>query len=184
MASQAWANEFSEITPTLAGRPDIRDVMSGLIATRPIPGKVLEGGNRLEIFRGILKKLVAGEISLDEAIRETAIDLAPHSSPHGENKRVFPQGWHERLVRTQLSRFYNQAVLELLSAEGMATAYVPRSSTGSSSQCSVFLVGKSHDVNQLLAGLVEAYEKGNWNSPLLKIPEHPHCSHVVRPSAP
>jgi hypothetical protein len=176
-----WANEFAEIPLILAQRVDLRDAVLILITEQPMPGKVTEGGTRLTHFREIMKLLVEGTIGLSEAYRRTELELPRLESMYGGNNRVFASGWAERLVRTQYSRFYNQAVMEQLLGEGAVSCFIPHSSDEDpSSKCSRFLAGGSHDLRRLYDRLVNSYARGNWSSEL-KVPEHPHCTHVVTP---
>jgi hypothetical protein len=126
--SDILANEFSEINSVLLQNEPLRNRVITLIENQPIAGKVTEGIPRLEAFRAIMVDLVNGNLNLNEAIQKTQIDLSPQSSAHGNNIRVFPANWDERLVRTQLSRFYNQAVMEQLLEEGETQCFVPHSS--------------------------------------------------------
>jgi hypothetical protein len=176
-----WANEFGEISTVLAERTDLRFAVLALISEQPIPGKVTEGGDRLSRFREIMKALVAGTIGLSEAHRGTEIQLPRLGSIYGSNNRVFASGWAERLVRTQYSRFYNQAVMEQLLGEGAVSCFIPHSSAeDSGSRCSRLLAGGSHDLRVLYDRLINSYANGNWTGDL-KVPEHPHCTHVVTP---
>jgi hypothetical protein len=148
---------------------------------QPMPGKVTEGGDRLARFRTLLTDLVNGAIAVDEAYRQTGLQLPRHTSPHANSNRVFPSGWEERLVRTQLSRLYNQAVLEALRDAGQNSCFVPHSSAeDAGTACSVQLAGKAHEVSVLYDRLVQSYTYGQWSSQV-KVPDHPHCTHVVRP---
>lgn len=179
----SYASDFYEIPQALLNNPAVRDYMLNLIATKRISGKVTEGGDRLDKIRSILAQLTIGELSLDEAIKSAEYQLSRHTSIHSGDNRVFASGWSERLIRTQFSRFYNQAVLETEVAKGHTECYVPPSTQEqASSQCSQMLAGKSHDVSYLLKLLVQSYEEGNWNK-TPKIPDHPHCTHVVKPVA-
>jgi hypothetical protein len=178
---EAWANEFAEIPGILTERADLREAVLVLINGQPMPGKVTEGGNRLSRFREILKALVGGEIGLAEACRRTELELPRLESIYGGNNRVFASGWVERLVRTQYSRFYNQAVMEQLLSEGAVSCFIPHSSDEDpGSKCSRFLAGSAHDLRRLYDRLINSYARGNWTNEL-KIPEHPHCTHVVTP---
>ena len=146
-----------------------------------MPGKVTEGGGRLDAFRSILLDLANGDATLDEAILRTQRDLPRHGSPHNGNNRVFPEGWAERLVRIQFSRFYNQAVLEQLRDEGAQSCFVPHSSAeDASSPCTQALAGANQSVAMLYQRLVDSYRNGKFSREP-KIPNHPHCTHVVRP---
>jgi hypothetical protein len=80
-------------------------------------------------------------------------------------------------------RYYNQAVLEALSKAGDTRCFVPHSrDEKGDSLCSQDLAGAEHDVKPLLDRLIDQYERGNWSKDVVKIPGHPHCTHVVRPS--
>lgn len=179
--SNLYANEFSDISATLAERKDLRQAVLQLIDNQPVWAKALEGGDRLTRFRTILKKLVTGEMDLIEAYQGTTVELPRDGSIHVHNNRVFPKDWAERLVRTEYSRFYNQAVMEKLLAEGNTQCFVPHSSQEKpDSKCSIYLAGRVHDLKVLYDRLIEAHSKGNYSSDL-KIPDHPHCTHVVTP---
>jgi hypothetical protein len=179
--ARVYANEFRDIASTLAENTELRDAILRLIDEQPVPGKVTEGGDRLLRFKEIMKGLVRGEIGLSEACYRTEADLPRESSIYAANNRVFPSGWPERLVRTQFSRFYNQAVLERLMSEGQTQCFVPHSSEEDrGSKCSMFLAGSAHDIRVLYNRLIESYARGNWSGDL-KIPEHPHCTHVIAP---
>lgn len=176
-----YAREFSEITAILAANAELRAAVDALAATEPMPGKVTEGGDRLLRFRPVLRDLIAGRISLDQAYQRTGQQLPRSGSPHARDNRVFAGGWEERLVRTQLSRCYNQAAIEALLAEGHAQGFVPHSSAEKpDSQCSRQLAGANHDLVILRDRLIQSYREGNWSKEP-KIPEHPHCTHVITP---
>ena len=178
---QVWANEFGEIQPTFQLRLDLQEQVVGLLS-QDMPGKVTEGGNRLELFRGILLDIVRGKLSLAEAYSETLHQLPRRTSRHAGSNRVFTDGWEERLVRTQLSRLYSQAVLEHILIGGGTRCYVPHSSAEDpTTPCSRFLAGEHHDAVALHQRLMDNYTRGRW-SPDLKIPNHPHCTHVVKPA--
>lgn len=176
-----YANEFSEILPVLSSNKVIKDAMSVLIETEKFPGKVTEGGTRLDDFRLILKDLINGKFDLEEAIRRTENNLSSSNSIHKDNNRVFAENWAERLIRIQLSRFYNQAVIEELLAKGETQGNIPHSSAEDpTSACSQNLAGSNHDLKYLHDQLIDSYSNGNFSKEL-KIPNHPHCTHVVRP---
>lgn len=184
IVSLLYANDFAEIPAALANNQPLRETMLSLIASEPIPGKVTEGGSRTETFRVIAQELALGTINVHQAIRRVEIELPRHASRHADNNRVFADGWAERLVRTQCSRFYNQAVLEQLLSRGDRECYVPHSaSEDPGSQCSQVLAGRTHSVRDLHSLLIGSYSQGQWTSSP-KIPDHPHCTHVVVPIQP
>ena len=102
-------------------------------------------------------------------------------SKYATDSRVFPSGWAERLVRIQLSRFYNQAVLEMLIEKGKTQCYVPHSKHEElNTNCSKMLAGNTHEIKELYDKLIRTYENGVYDKEV-KIPDHPHCTHVIKP---
>lgn len=179
--SFSYASNFFEISTTLIQNQPIREAMLALIADQPIVGKATEGGNRLENFRTILKNLTTGAIDIPHAIQRIKSELPSCTSVHSNNNRVFANGWAERLVYVQFSRFYNQAVLEQLASKGISQCLVPHSDfEKADSQCSIKLAGNTHSVRNLLDLLIASYGLGQFSKEP-KIPDHPHCSHVVKP---
>lgn len=178
-----YARQFSEILPALSENHELRDRVLQLIRSEPIPGKVLEGEGRTDTLRTILIDLVDGEgESLEGAVFKSEERLDRNDSVHASDNRVFASGWSERLMRTQLSRFYNQAVLlQLTENDAGAECFVPHTDIEhSASKCSAEIAGRWHQASTMLSALVENYSEGNWSKEP-KIPEHPHCSHVVAP---
>lgn len=181
--SNQYAEDFFDIPTALVMNGDLLQLVVSLIESDSIPGKVLEddSGNRLEVFRHILTELANGEIGLETAYQQTQTRLPIHTSPHSSNSRVFSDRWAERLVRTQLSRFYNQAVLKQLLEIGAENCFVPHSEAEKlSSSCTQELAGRQHLVSMLYDRLIDNYSNGNFSREV-KIPNHPHCTHVVRP---
>ncbi len=182
LSEPVFAQELSEIQGVLYSNTDLKDRVYALVESAPIAGKVTEGTDRIVRFRSILERLVAGEIDVDEAIRRTEQFLGPADSPYRGNSRVFPDGWPTRLIRTQYSRFYNQAVAEELLTRGESRCFVPHSSREDEmSPCSQLLAGKEHETKVLYDLLVKAYALGEWDDTTPKIPNHPHCTHVIAP---
>ncbi|MFV8951635.1 hypothetical protein [Serratia fonticola] len=178
-----YASDFQEIPDALHNNQPLRDSVLALIKSKKIAGKVTEGEDRLAKFKQILTDLVKGEITVDKAISLTEVTIPRLGSIHAGSNQVFATGWAERLVRTQFSRFYNQAVLESEVAKGNTECFVPPSKQEQpTSQCSQNLAGRSHDISHLLKLLVASYEDGKWDK-TPKIPDHPHCTHVVKPIA-
>ena len=176
-----YARELYEIREVLSQNDELREAVIALVEYKPIPGKATEGGDRVERFRAILKDLFNGGINFSEAYRRTEIELPRHSSKHSESNRVFASGWAERLVLIQYSRFYNQAVMEKLINEGHTECFVPHSrGEDASSPCSQHLAGGNHNLQTLYTRLKQSYERGEWTREV-KIPNHPHCTHVVTP---
>ena len=177
-----YAEDFGQILATLAANAPLSQAVKALIHGEPMPGKVTEGGNRLDRFRAVLVELTNGSLDLDAAYRRTEEMLPREESQHAQDNRVFPHDWGERLVRTQLSRCYNQAVMEELLAGDQTTCYVPHSQAEApSSSCSQRLAGSNHDLRTLYDLLISSYRDAQWSSDV-KIPNHPHCTHTVTPS--
>lgn len=181
--SQRYAKEFRDIPLVLTQNSELREAILSLVKTDPIPGKATEGGNRTDVFKGLLANFFKGKANLDITINETESSLPRALSPHSDSNRVFAKGWAERLVRTQVSRFYNQAVLQQILANGQTSCLVHHSSDESdTSNCSQLLAGTTQDPSVLLARLTTSYRDGNWTSEV-KIPDHPHCTHTVMPAS-
>lgn len=177
----SYAQDFDDIPRALAENEPLRTAALALIEKESMPGKVTEGGDRLHRLRGILRDFVDGKIQLPQAYARVDAELPRQNSVYASDNRVFAANWQERLIRTQLSRFYNQAVMEELIARGETRCYVPHSGAeASDSPCSRQLAGAHHDVSTLHQRLVESYGLGNWGREV-KIPNHPHCTHVVTP---
>ena len=94
MDSAVWANDFGEIVPTLQQRPDLRERIIGLLP-QAMPGKVTEGGDRVDRLRVILADLFEGRLALVDAYREVSCQLPRMSSIYRGNNRVFATGWEE-----------------------------------------------------------------------------------------
>ena len=110
-----------------------------LIKEKPIFGKSIKGDSRVEEFRKILGELVNGNInSLEISYTEVESRLPRSQSIYVSDNRVFASGWAERLVRTHLSRFYNQSVLEELDEGGEEECFIPSSSSSNlSPRCTI-----------------------------------------------
>lgn len=177
-----YAQNFYEIPRALQANEVLRGRMLKLIKSDPIPGKVLEGGTRCAAFRDILADYTNGIIGLDESAYQVEDRLPRSTSIYSANNRVFSRRWSERLVRTQVSRFYNQAVLLELQSQGQSHCFVPHSAyEDSDSPCLMGLAGCEHRVDHMLAGLERRYRDGNWVREESTVPNHPNCTHVVSP---
>lgn len=176
-----WANNFDEIEFTLSERDDLQRVITKLIDEDDIPGKVLEGGARITIFKEILKDLANCKITMSQAIYLTENKIPRSSSRYNTDGRVFATNWAERLLRIQLSRFYNQAAMMMLLDMGETQCYVPPTATQKpDTNCAKYLAGRIHSIKDLLDKLINSYSKGNFSKEP-KIPDHLYCSHVIKP---
>ncbi|WP_135855285.1 hypothetical protein [Halorussus salinus] len=174
-----WAEDFYEIPEAVTANEELQNNILDLVNEQPIHGKVTQGGNRTESLREILREYFRGETNLEQAFQEVSSELPRHESPHASNNQVFAKGWAERLVRTQASRFYNQAVLLLLQERGDQTCFIPHSSEEDvSSDCTQMLAGNEVEIELLLNRLRRAHVDGEWHEEVM-IPDHPHCTHTV-----
>lgn len=177
-----WAHDFYEIPESVDGNEELRDTIINLLENDPIPGKVTEGGDRIEALRGILNAVFNGNLDIWEAISQVSSELPRRESPHSANNQVFPSGWEERLIRTQISRFYNQAVLLTLVDRGHQKCFVPHSpNEDPDTPCTLNLAGQTANVGILLERLERKYRDGQWHDEIT-IPDHPHCTHAIVPA--
>lgn len=161
---------------------ELQKLVLDLTESEPITGKVMDGEGRTEALREILAEFFTDGLSLEEVYQEIQSNLSRHGSPHAHDKRVFPTGWDERLGRTQISRFYNEAVLRQLRDQGNEEVFIPHSDhEDRDSPCTLQLAGSTAEIELLLNRLHRAYRKGEYHDELM-IPEHPHCTHTVTPN--
>ncbi|MCD9491389.1 hypothetical protein GLP30_11830 [Photobacterium phosphoreum] len=177
----SYAKDFHEIPESLTNNYSLKRKALDLVQSEPIAGKVTTGGSRLEDFREILIDFFDLQIDLDAAIAETEHRLPRQHSMFSGDNRVFASGWAERLVRTQVSRFYNQAVLETIIESGSDDCFVDHSSSEQAlSKCSQQLAGANHSARVMLERIKSSYGDGEWNNER-KLPDHPHCTHTFSP---
>lgn len=176
-----YASEFSEIDQSVKNNVALKTRILCLIQDEAIPGKVTEGEGRLETLKDILNNYFNGLLDFSQAISDVELRLSRDCSQYGHDNRVFAKGWAERLIRTSVSRFYNQAVLTEIVESGSTECFIEHSSAeASSSNCSQLLAGSRQSASDMLSRLTEAYRDGQWNKEV-KIPDHPHCTHTVQP---
>lgn len=175
-----FAEEFNEILNTLIRNNNLKVLVNELIQSKPISGKALEGGEREQKFKSILIGLINGNYKLDESFTLVEQNIPKHFSVFSGSRQVFSDGWAKRLVKTNLSKFYNQAVLLTILNNGQKECFIPHSGEESRTSLCSLAAGKQYDAQTMLNRLVEAYENGNYSKDL-KIPNHPHCTHVVIP---
>ncbi len=181
--NELYANDFFEIIPVLSKNQNIKNKIIALIKSRPIGGKVIEEENRKLEFREILLKLIKGDIiDLVSAYNQVQIDIPRNASKYADNNKVFSRDWAERLVRIQLSRFYNQAVMEFLIDSGEVDCFIPHSQHEDyNTLCTKEMAGKNLKVKILYNKLIDIYENENYDRYAETIPQHPNCTHVIRP---
>ena len=178
-----YATNFYEILTALANNDEIKSIVIELIKKKHIVGKITEEQVRKKKFRIILEQLVNGEIhTLESGYNKVAINIPESTSKYEGNRRVFSRDWAERHVRTQLSRFYNQAILIFLIKAGEKKCFVPHSPTEDiSSICTIYMAGKEHEIKPIYNKLIEIYENEKWDDNPRVIPQHPNCTHVICP---
>ncbi|WP_312246481.1 hypothetical protein [Stutzerimonas nitrititolerans] len=177
-----YAKDFSEILGSISRNEKIKSRILRLIESEKISGKVTEGDGRVEALREILASYFNLQIDLNQAISDVEFKIPRHYRPHENNNRAFPQGWAERLIRTSVRRFYNQAVLMEIIESGGTECFIPHGDFESrDSNCSKYLAGSKQNASVMLERLLSAYRDGNWTNDL-KIPDHPHCTHTVQPA--
>ena len=181
--SESYASNFYEIIPVLSENHNLKNKIIALIETRPIMGKAVEEENRKNELRKVLLKLVTGDIEdLDSAYNQVKINLSRNTSKYADSNRVFSKDWAERLVRIQLSRFYNQAVMEMLIDSGEEDCFIPHSKyEANDTICFKEMAGKNHKVKSIYDKLIDIYENENYDRHPRAIPQHPNCTHVIRP---
>jgi len=176
-----YASEFNEILTALSNNSTLRTKVIGLIETKPINNKAIEEKEREEKFKSILKTLVNRDIlGLEYTYTKISENIPASESKYANNPSVFSKDWEEKLVRTHLSRFYNHAVLEELQENGKLECFIPSAESEFQNFSCMHAKDTTCNINELLQNLIDHYEFGK-NNASLKIPEHPHCNHVVRP---
>lgn len=176
-----WAQDFFEISDAVNNNSELEERILDLVETEPIHGKAIEGGGRTDALREILTQFFNGEIELREAYAAVSTELPRRESPHSGNNQVFSRGWEERLIRTQGSRFYNQAVLQLLLEGGEEECRVPHSDhEDPDTKCTLILAGGTEETEVLLERLERTYSRADYHDEV-KIPNHPHCTHTITP---
>lgn len=177
-----YAKDFSGIAGSVSSNPALQARIVSLIQNEKIPGKVTEGDGRVESLREILTSYFQGQMSFHQTISDVEFKIPRHYSAHENNNRVFPNGWAEKLIRTSISRFYNQAVLMEIIESGGTECFIAHSESESSdSNCSKYLAGSKQSAPIMLDRLLSSYRDGNWNNEV-KIPDHPYCTHTVQPA--
>ena len=178
-----WAQDFYEIQNAVGENAKLQSKIVELVNNEPIHGKAIEGGDRIEALRNILISFFEGQTELEEAFRRVSSELPRQESPYARNNRVFADGWDKRMVRTQASRFYNQATLLILKEHGDQTCFIPHSSQEKAdSACTNKLAGNNAEIDILLDRLERTYGQADYHNEV-KVPNHPHCTHTIVPSS-
>lgn len=176
-----WATYYDEIADAVAANDDVRSHALRLIPQEPIQAKSLDGGTRTNDFRDILTEIFKGNIDQDAAEERVWATLPPSESPHHGNKQLFHKQWAERLLRSQVGRFYNQSVMELLDEQGETDCYVPKSPRQyQDSKCTQLLAGRQQPLGELLKYLYLQQREEKWEEGVT-IPGHANCTHTVVP---
>ena len=180
IGDMAYAEDFYGIPEVLRTNSSIKNRFISLVNEKSIHGKSVDGQGRVDDLKSILVQIAIGELELEDSYDEVESKLARDHSPYSKDNRTFSSRWAERLVRTQLSRFYNQSVLELLIESGESSCYVPNSvHEKPESKCSSELAGQNHSCKALLNRLEATYEDADYSDRSPKVPNHPYCTHVI-----
>ena len=176
-----YAQDFYEIPEAVEQNSNLQERILQLLEDEPIPGKATEGGDRLKNLRGLLTEFFEVDRSIEECIQGISEELPRHESRYSTDNRVFASSWDERLARTQISRFYNQGVLQTLKENGQERCFIPHSEhEDADSSCTIQLADSTAEVDILLDRLHRSYRDGEWHDEVM-IPDHPHCTHTVTP---
>ncbi|MGV8162478.1 MAG: hypothetical protein ACP5N2_04075 [Candidatus Nanoarchaeia archaeon] len=177
-----YASEFCEIQTALTNNASLRKRTVDLIKIKQIHNPTIEEEDRLKIFRDILVDFVTGEIlSLDFTYARVEQKLPKIESKYAKDNKIFTKHWKEHLVKTQLSRFYNHAVLEELAENNYKECFIPPAESAFHNYACMHSTNAKCDVQELLQNIIDHYELNKENIHLI-LPEHPDCAHVVAPA--
>jgi hypothetical protein len=119
ITTEVWATGHADLLETLVNRSELKRLMLHLIATERILEPELETPHRLGEFRRLLTAFLRDRSS-DLTLVATRLEsrLSPQDAVYRHSAGLFEPGWGARLLRRQLLRFYNQAVLRTLTDDG------------------------------------------------------------------
>jgi hypothetical protein len=116
--SEVWATDHTDLLETLAQRSDLKRLMLHLIATERILEPELEAPQRVQEFRRLLTQLLRERDDVAWIASQLEERLSSRDAVYRQDAMLFEPGWAGRVVRRQLLRFYNQAVLMTLTDHG------------------------------------------------------------------
>ena len=179
---EKYAKEFSEIKDCIVINKKIKQRMIKLINIKRIYGYVVEEENRERELKLILEKFCNNdEYLLNNGVTEIREKITRSESKYSNNNNVFRKTWENQLLKNQISRFYNQAVLEILHDEGDEKFFVyPSKDQDPSGKCSIKFINKEWSINEILVNIERNYDEGKYDNSF-KLPEHVNCSHVASP---
>lgn len=176
-----FASFYDEIPAAVETNEKLQARILELVADKPIHGKAVQGDGRVKALRELLVEFFEGGLTFDELYRAIAQELPRRESPHARDNRTFSSDWNERLGRTHVNRFYNQAVLENLQEHDENACFVPHSPTEDrDSSCTQKFAGREVEVDLLLGRLDRIYDEADYSAGTT-IPGHPNCTHTVVP---
>ena len=178
----SWANYFFEVPDALAANDEVRETSVELVDSEPIHAKAVEGGDREEQFREILRAFLETDLTYVEAKERVRTELPRSESPHShETSTTFNKQWVDRLVRSEGNRFYNHAVLLVLQDSGEEWCYIPSfDDEDRQKKCTRLLAGTEQSVDEMLENMRRAYRNEEWDS-FPRIPYKPNCRHTITP---
>lgn len=174
-----WAENFYEIIKALRINKYLLENVKRLITTREIIGMSLADSSRKKLFKNILSDLSDGNIGLEESYNLLEYNNNQKLSVFCRPSTICANDWRERLIRINLSKFYNQAVLLYILNRGEKICFIPHSKYERCNQCSS-MAGKVYDALDMLIKIENVYEKKIFHKEF-KIPAHPYCTHVIMP---
>ncbi|WP_233565581.1 hypothetical protein, partial [Halorubrum sp. Atlit-26R] len=161
-----WANSFFEVPDALAENDEVREISVELVDSEPIHAKAVEGGDREEQFREILRAFLGTDLTYEEATERVRTELPRSESPHShETSTTFNKQWVDRLVRSEGNRFYNHAVLLVLQDSGEERCYIPSfDDEDRQKKCTSLLAETEQSVDEMLENMRRAYRDEEWGS--------------------
>lgn len=178
----AWANHFFEVPDALAANDKVRETSIKLVGSEPIHAKAVEGGDRKDRFREILRAFLDTDLTYAEAKERVRTDLPKSGSPYShETSTTFNEQWVDRLVRSEGNRFYNHAVLLVLQDSGEDRCFIPSfDDENPQKKCTRLLAGTEQSIDEMLENMRRAYRNEEWGS-FPRIPYKPNCRHTITP---
>ena len=72
--------------------------------------------------------------------------------------------------------------MEILIESGKEDCFIPHSQYEDyDTLCTTEMAGRNHKVKLLYNKLIDVYENENYDRYVITIPQHPNCTHVIRP---
>lgn len=174
---QNYASAYSEIDSAISTNIAVKNEMLRLLSSIPqLAGKALQVQNNSSTFKALLNDYLQGTKTLAQ------LHSGMSSMSTTADNRTFATNWETRLIETTINFLYSHSVGTVLLALGQADCHVPHTNTEQgNSHCTANMAGRNFNIPTILATNYGAYVNGIFVVPQDKIPNHPHCSHVVAP---